>query len=115
MTDSEHEEECELMETENMYIPENVKTVRVRADIEKRMTKSVILNVTAENLAANLTAQIDQITVTVSGIEKNLTVENITASVDLSGLAAGTYSVPVKVESDKAQIMGEYTVNVTIS
>lgn len=115
VTDAEHEERCELLETENMYIPENVKTVRVRADIARRMTKSVTLDVTATNLASGLSAQIDKVTVTASGVEKNLTAQNITASVDLSGLSAGVHSVPVTIESTDAEISGSYTVNVTIS
>ena len=115
VTDGEREEECELLETENMYIPEPSKMVRVRADIARKMTKSVTLDVTAENLAPDLSAQISRITVTAAGVEKNLNADNITATVDLSGYEAGTYSVPVTVESDTAQIMGTYTVNVTIS
>ena len=115
VTDSEREEECELLETEGMYIPENAKTVRVRAKIERKTTKAVTLDVTAKNLAEGFTAKIDQVSVTAEGIEKNLIAPNITASVDLSGLAAGTYSVPVTVKSDRVQITGRYTVNVTIS
>ena len=115
VTDAEHEEICELEEAADMYIPENVKTVRVRADIARKMTKSVILNVTAKNLAEGLSAKIDQITVTASGVEKHLTAGNITATVDLSGYTAGTYSVPVTVESNDAQITGNYNVNVTIN
>ena len=115
VTDAEHEEQCELEEAENMYIPESVKTVRVRADIARKMTKNVTLDVTAKNLAEGLTAHIDKITVIASGVEKNLTAGNITASVDLSGYTAGTYSVPVTVESADAIISGSYTANVTIS
>ena len=115
VTDSEKEEECELLEAEGMYIPENSKTVRVRANIARKMTKSVTLDVAAQNLAEGLSAKVDQVSVTAAGIEKNLTAANITASVDLSGLAAGTYSVPVMVASDKVQVTGNYTVNVTIS
>lgn len=115
VTDAEREEECELEEAEGMYIPESVKTVRVRANIAKIITKDIILDVTAKNLAQGLSAQIDQITVTASGIEEDLTADNITAVVDLSGYAVGTYSVPVTIESVDAQITGSYNVNVTIS
>ena len=115
VANSEREEECELLETEGMYIPKNVKTVRVRAKIERKITKAVTLDVTAQNLAEGLTAKIDPLSVMAEGIEKNLIAPNITASVDLSGLAAGTYSMPVTVNSDKVQITGSYTVNVTIS
>ena len=115
VTDSEREEECELLEAEGMYIPDNAKTVRVRAKIERKITKSLTLDVTAKNLAEGLTAKINQVTVMTEGIEKNLTPANVTASVDLSGLSAGTYSLPVKVASEKARITGTYTVNVTIS
>ena len=115
VTDSEREEECELEETEGMYIPDSAKTVRVRANIEKIVTKNITLGVTAKNLAQGLSAQIDEITVIAAGIEKNLTADNITAEVDLAGYTAGTYTVPVTVESDNARITGVYNVTVTIS
>ena len=115
VTDSEREEACELSETEGMYIPDNMKTVRVRANIARKMTKSVRVDVTAKNLAEGLTAKIDPVTVTAAGIEKNLNAQNITASVDLIGYGAGVYSLPVTVVSDTVQITGTYTVNVIIS
>lgn len=115
VTDVSGDGEFEIKEEENMYVPQNVKTARVKADVEKRVSKSVTVDVKPENLAQGLTAKVDKITVTATGIEKNLTPDKITASVDLSGLDKGTYSLPVNISSVDVKAEGSYMVNVTIS
>ncbi len=115
ITDVSGSGEFDLVEEKNMYIPENVKTARVRASLGKRVSKSVAVDVKAENLAQGLTAKIDKINVSASGLEKNLTPDKISAVADLSGLGKGTYFVPVDVSSEDARITGSYSANVTIS
>lgn len=116
ITNTKGTEECVLSEEENMYIPENVKTVRVKANIEHKVTKNITVDVQPENLGSGLTAQIDKIAVSASGIEKNLTADKINAAVDLTGLSGGTYTMPVIISgTDDVQINGSYTVNVTIN
>ena len=116
ITNTKGTEECALSEEENMYIPENVKTVRVKANIEIKSTKNITVDVQPENLGSGLTAQIDKIAVSASGIEKNLTADKINAAVDLAGLSSGTYTMPVIISgADDVQINGSYTVNVTIN
>ncbi len=115
ITDAKGSGDYTLEEKSNMYIPDNVKTVRVRADIEKRVSKNVTIDVKPENLADGFSAQIGKISVSASGIEKNLVPEKINAAVDLSGLGKGTYTLPVSISSVDAQVTGSYTASVTIN
>lgn len=104
-----------LTEEEGMYIPEAAKRVKVKPVIDKKTTKSINVTVNAKNTAAGLNARIEALTVTASGAADKLTAANINASVDLSGLGSGTYTVPVTVTGKGVTIDGAYTVSVTIS
>lgn len=103
----------ELEETDGMYIPESSKNIKIKADIEKKISKALELDVGAENPPS--TAQhIDKVRATVSGAESKLNEGNIKATVDLSGLGAGTYSLPVKIEGDGVSVDAQYYTSVTI-
>lgn len=105
--------EFEFEETEGIYIPESSKNIKIKADIEKKISRELELDVGAEN--PPLTAQhIDKVRATVSGAESKLNTDNIKATVDLAGLNTGTYSLPVKIEGEGITVDAQYYTNVTI-
>lgn len=92
--------EAELTETEGMYIPEANKTVRIKAEVNKIVTKPVELNIEAQNAPDGKSVSVDSVSVAVSGEESKLNNDNIKAYVDLSGLGRGTHTVRVKIEGE---------------
>lgn len=92
--------EAELTETEGMYIPEENKTVRIKAEVSKIATKPMELNITAQNAPDGKHVSIEKVSVALSGEESKLNNDNIKAYVDLNGLGNGTHTVPVKIEGE---------------
>lgn len=104
-----------ITEEEGMFIPNDVKTVKVKLAADKRVERKVAVNIEARNLSGGLNASITPISVTASGAEKNLISSNITAYVDLEGYGAGEYTLPVALESDTLEFSETYYVTVIIS
>lgn len=92
--------EATLAASEEMYIPEESRTVKIKATVNKIVTKPVELNIEAQNAPEDKTITIERVSVTMSGEESKLNSDNIKASVDLSGLDSGTYSLRVKIEGE---------------
>lgn len=92
--------EAELAEAEGMYIPEANKTVKIRAEVNKLVTKPVELNIEAQNAPEGKHVSIERVSLAISGEESKLNNDNIKAYVDLSGLRSGTHSVLVKIEGE---------------
>lgn len=105
--------EFELAETEGMYIPEDSKSIKIKADLEKKTSKTLELDISVEN-APSSAYHINRANVTVFGAESKLNSDNIKASVDLAGLGAGIYSMPVKIEGDGISVDTKYYASVTI-
>lgn len=106
--------EAELSETEGMYIPEANKTVKIKAEINKLVTKPVELNIEAWNAPDGKRVSIERVSVAVSGEESELNNDNIKAYVDLSGLGSGTHSVLVRIEGDGIIVPDNCYTTVTI-
>lgn len=99
---------------DGMYVPEESKTVKIKAEVKKIVTKPVELDIKAENAPEGRHISIDRLSLTLSGEEDKLTGENVRATVDLSGMGAGVHSVPVKIEGDGITAPDNCYVNVTI-
>lgn len=112
---SGNEEEYTLESAHGMYIPPETRKVKIKAELAKKVTKQIELNVEAINVASGLTARIDGgVTAMVWGEEEQVSGDNIHAVTDAAGLGKGTYTLPVRLEGDYVGLEGEYTVNVTI-
>lgn len=85
---------------DGMYIPEENRTVKIKAEVKKIVTKPVELDIKAENAPEGRHISIEPVSVTLSGEEDKLTSENVSAAVDLSGMGAGVHSVLVKIEGE---------------
>ena len=108
--------EFELIEEEGMYIPENASKIRVKPDIQKKIAQRMDVTVQAVNLAEGLSADFNP---TVGGVlmygpEGSAAAENIYAYIDLSGLEAGSYELPVVFESKMLDVREPHYVSVTI-
>ncbi len=100
-------------------------TATVELKIEKLKTRTYYIatsNIKLINLDPLYKATVSKPTslaIVISGLEDDinkLTVNNISATVNLEGLTVGTHTLKVKVdEPDKCQVQGEYTVTVVIS
>lgn len=104
--------EAELQAEEEMYIPAASKTVKVRAELKKIVTRPVELDIKAQNAPEGRTVKIDSVSVPITGAEDKL--GSISASVDLSGLTYGTHSVAVRIEGDGIIAPDNCYTNVTI-
>ncbi len=103
-----------LQSTDDMYIPKENSQVRVKAALLKKASKTLDVTAEAENLASGMSASVEPAAVTVTGPEEELTPEGVKAAVDASGLAPGTYSLPIKFGGENITASGNYTANVTI-
>ena len=115
VTEIKDEVTAPLEEADGIFIPPSLKTVTVRPVADKIIQKPITVNVTATNVIPGLNARVNPVTVTVSGKENDITPENIHASVNLSGMTQGEYSVEVEISSDNLTIDGKYYAEVTIS
>ena len=105
--------EYSIVPSEGMYIPEESMAVKVKAELKKKTSKKLELEVQAENPPSG-TVSIEPISVVVWGEEPNLNTDNVKAYVDLKDLEHGTYSLPVKISGDGISVKDSYSVNVTI-
>lgn len=111
--DEDGNAECTLIASDGMYIPDASKTVKVKTELTKKISKKLDLDVLAEN-APSSGVHIERISVTVWGEESMLNTDNIKAVVDLDGLDSGTYSLPVRIEGDGISVKETYYADVTI-
>lgn len=112
---SEGEDEYELESSSGMYIPEENKKVKYKLDIVKKAVAQLELTVQARNVQSDLTAKInDKLIAQVWGEDGKITTENIKAYVDVSGLGAGIYNLPVKIEGENVGFGENYTIEVII-
>lgn len=107
--------EYELESSSGMYIPEENKKVKYKLDIVKKAVAQLELTVRAQNVQSGLTAKInDKLIAQVWGEDGKITAENVKAYVDVSGLGAGTYNLPVKIDGENIGFRENYTIEVII-
>ena len=107
--------EYELELSSGMYIPEDNKKVKYKLDIVKKVVAQLELTVQAQNVQSGLTAKINnKLIAQVWGEEGKITTDNVKAYVDVSGLGAGTYNLPVKIEGENVSFAENYTIEVTV-
>lgn len=107
--------EYELELSSGMYIPEDNKKVKYKLDIVKKAVAQLELAVQAQNVQSGLTAKINnKLIAQVWGEEGKITTDNVKAYVDVSGLGAGTYNLPVKIEGENVSFAENYTIEVIV-
>lgn len=112
---SDDVEEYEIVTPNGMYIPEENKRVKIKADIVRKTAGEAQVNVTAENVGEGLTAKIeDKLGVEVWSAKDDISPNDIKATVDAAGLGEGTYTLPVKLSGDGMEFRGNYTAYVKI-
>jgi YbbR domain-containing protein len=112
---TDNETEYELTAGNGMYIPPLYKKVKVKADIVKKTASTVGVTVSAENVASGLKAETDgKINVHILSGRENISESDIKATVDVSGLGEGQYTLPVKLWGENIEFQGSYTIGVTI-
>lgn len=109
------EGEFKITAPSGIYIPEDMKKVRVKYEAVKKATTELTLPVQAENVTAGLSARIEgELTAKVWGEEGKVSADTVKAVVDVKGLGAGAYLLPVKLEGENVGLAEQYTVNVVI-
>ncbi len=109
------DEEYEITEPDGIYIPEESKKARVKANTVKNISEYFEVDVEAENVPENMKARIDRkIGVNVWSGRRGISANDIHAVVDVSGLGAGVYNLPVKLSGENMEFHENYTVDVTI-
>lgn len=104
-----------LESTNDMYIPEESKKVKVKTEAVKKVTEEIELSVEAENVPEGLTARIDdKLNALVWGEEGKINSENVKAVVDATGLEKGEYELPVTLYGDNFGFAESYTINIKI-
>lgn len=104
-----------LESTNDMYIPEESKKVKVKTETVKKVTEKIELSVEAENVPEGLTARIDdKLNALVWGEEGKINSENVKAVVDATGLEKGEYELPVALYGDNFGFAESYTINIKI-
>lgn len=84
-------------------------------DIVKKAVAQLELTVQAQNVQSGLTAKINnKLIAQVWGEDGKITADNVKAYVDVSGLGAGTYNLPVKIEGENVSFAENYTIEVTV-
>ena len=100
---------------DDVYCPTANEEIIMIADIENISTETISVKININNLAEGKTASLSYETITVSVTGPEEKKDKIKASVDASGLTDGTHTLPVKFDTvDKINILGNYTVNITI-
>lgn len=103
---------------EGIYLKDGTDTILIKAEVVKKATKTVTVQVRAENVPEGMQAVLEnggQLQIEVAGNEGQIDPAGMKASVDLSGQAAGTSAVYVSfVTPDTVTVIGEYTMNVTL-
>ena len=115
ITEIKDEVSATIKEEDGIYIPLQHRTVAIRPVADKISKKPITVNVSAHNVLPGLNVKINPVTVEALGAERELIPENIHASVNLSGMTQGEYSVEVSLSSDVLRFEGKYYAEVIIS
>lgn len=111
-TDSE-EHDCDLQEEEGMYIPDNVKKVKVKASVIGNETFTSSLPVEVLNIQDGLHVEgAPGITAQFKGIKEYS--NEIHAYADAGGLSEGTYTLPVTFTGKGMKAEGTYSVEIVL-
>ena len=111
-TDSE-EYDCDLQEEEGMYIPDNVKKVKVKASVIGNEDVNVSLPVEVLNIQDGLHVEgAPGITAQFKGIKEYS--NEIHAYADASGLSEGAYTLPVTFTGKGMKAEGTYSVEIVL-
>lgn len=111
-TDSE-EYDCDLQEEEGMYIPDNVKKVKVKASVIGNETFTSSLPVEVLNIQDGLHVEgAPGITAQFKGIKEYS--NEIHAYADASGLSEGAYTLPVTFTGKGMKAEGTYSVEIVL-
>lgn len=111
-TDSE-EHDCDLQEEEGMYIPDNVKKVKVKASVIGNEAFTSSLPVEVLNIPDGLHVEgAPGITAQFKGIKEYS--NEIHAYADASGLSEGAYTLPVTFTGKGMKAEGTYSVEIVL-
>lgn len=108
------EGEYEIESENGIYIPEDLRKVKIKTDIVKKAVVQLDLSVQTENVQQGMTAYADNVTVMVWGEEGKVTKDSVKAYVDVSGLSPGTYTLPIEIKGSNIGLQDSYVTNVTI-
>lgn len=107
--------EYKLEESNGLYIPSDLNTVKVKPDVVKKTTLELELPVDVKNIAEGLRADvIGNLTVKVWGEDGKVNDNSVKLYVDASGYSAGVYNMPVKIDGTNVGLAENYTVEVFI-
>lgn len=111
-TDSE-EHDCDLQEEEGMYIPDNIKKVKVKASVIGSEAFTSSLSVDVLNIPEGLHVDgAPGITAQFKGIREYA--NEIKAYADANGLSEGTYTLPVTFSGRGVKAEGTYSVEIVL-
>lgn len=111
-TDSE-EHECELQEEDGMYIPDNVKKIKVKAAVIGNEVFTSSLAVEVVNIPEGLHVEgAPGIVAQFKGIKEYA--DEIQAYADASGLSEGAYTLPVTFSGRGVKAEGTYSVEIVL-
>ncbi len=113
---NEESADFKLIEEDGMYIPEQSATVRVKPVVSQRVSKTVDVDVSAENVPDGLEALFATTLsgVSVSAPEDALSGGNISGKIDLAGMSIGEYTVEVKLSDERISLQSKLYVKVNI-
>lgn len=106
-----------ITDDDNIYIPEDEKTLRVKAEFVAKQKQSLtipikIINIPDGKRATLLKSNID---IQVNGVVGTLNNESVLATVDVSRLSDGVHIVNIDMKTDdNVTVIGNYTADVTI-
>lgn len=104
-----------LQPANGIYIPEELKNVRIKTEIVKKSTEEFELQVQPRNVASGLNARVSgTLTARVWGESGKINSDTVKAYVDLTGYNAGIYNVPVKLDGENIGFTENHTVEVII-
>lgn len=111
-TDSE-EHDCDLQQEDGMYIPDNVKKVKVKASVIGTEVFTSSLSVEVLNIPEGLHVDgAPGITAQFKGIREYA--DEIKAYADANGLSEGTYTLPVTFSGRGVKAEGTYNVEIVL-
>ena len=89
-----------LIVPEDVYCPDKDAEIYMTADVENIVTQSVMLPLVAEHTPEDITVTFEHDTVPVTLTGPASRFAGVSAAVDLSGLSAGEYQLPVQLSGD---------------
>ncbi len=106
--------QMKLIIPENVYCPEQTEELMMTADIEKITTELVSFDIIAENIPSGLSATIipSKLAVELTGAKSKM--KEVKAKVDLSGLSAGIYHIPVVFITENTGVIVNHSPTVSV-